>query len=442
MQGVSVNILKNEGPRAEKDTDTEKLDKERSIFGKHIDKRKKIIKNKNVLQTSYLPDVLPHRSNDIDKIAEIIASAFDGDRPSNIMIFGKTGTGKTAVMNFIGNELKKEDPQGSSCVYIYINCEVVDTKYSTLQNIGNQIIDDFEKRIPFTGWGIDKVYSEMRNSIDEQNKVFVVVLDEIDKLVSKSGDDVLYQLTKINEDLKHSKLSLIGISNNLNFTEFLDPRVKSRLSEEKMIFHQYDAQQLTDILRNRARFAFEDGGLEEGVIPLCAAMSAQEMGDARMALDLLRIAAETAERNGETTVAEAHVKSAKNKIELDTVSETVKMLTKQSKTVLMSVIHNTKEKNKTMTTGEVYSTYGDLCDILGITSLTQRRVTDLISELDMLGIVHARTISLGRHGRTKKIELSIPKEICDMLEDDENMKLIKNYRSPKQQRLPFNEDNR
>jgi cell division control protein 6 len=385
--------------------------------------------------------VLPHRAKEMDAIAAIIVSAFDGDRPSNIMIFGKTGTGKTAVMNFIGNELKKKDPQGRSCAYIYINCEVVDTKYSTLQNIGNQIIDDFEKRIPFTGWGIDKVYSEMRNSIDEQNKVFIVVLDEIDRLVSKSGDDVLYQLTKINEDLKRSKLSLIGISNDLKFTEFLDPRVKSRLSEEKMIFHQYDAQQLTDILRYRAKFAFEDGGLEDGVIPLCAAISAQEMGDARMAIDLLRIAAEIAERSGETTVAEAHVKSAKNKIELDTVSETVKMLTKHSKTILMSVIFNTKENNKTMTTGEVYSTYTELCKILGITALTLRRTTDLISELDMLGIVHARTISLGRHGRTKKIELSIPKEICDMLEADDNMKAIKAYRPPQQQRLPLNEDN-
>ena len=407
---------------------------EGSIFKKHLERRNRIVKNRSILQVSYLPDVLPHRSAEIDSIATIIASAFEGDKPSNIMIFGQPGTGKTAVMNFIGNELRKEDPDQNNCMYIYINCEIVDTQYGILQNIGNQIIVDFEKRIP-TGWSLEKVYSETKNHIDAQNKVFVVVLDEIDRLVQKSGDDVLYHLSKINEDLKRSKLSLVGISNNTKFVEFLDPRVKSRLGEENMTFYPYDAQQIGDILRSRAELAFESGGLEEGVISLCAAMSAQEQGDARRALNLLRIAAEIAERNGDAAVAEAHVKSAKSKIELDVVSETVKSLTQQSKTVLMSVIYNTKNENKMMTTGDVYSTYKELCDVLHVSVLTQRRVTDLISELDMLGILHARVISLGRAGRTKEIELSIPQEICRMLEDDESMKLLKTYRHKKQTTL-------
>ncbi|MCL2143271.1 MAG: ORC1-type DNA replication protein, partial [Methanomassiliicoccaceae archaeon] len=386
-----------------------------SIFKKHIEKRNRLIRNKSILQTSYLPGELPHRSAEIDSIATVIASAFDGDRPSNIMIFGKTGTGKTAVMNFIGNELKKEDPEGNTCIYIYINCGVVDTQYGILHNIGNQMIIDFERRIPFTGWSIEKVYSEMKNYIDEQNRVFIVVLDEIDRLVDKSGDDVLYHLSKINEDLKDSKLSLIGISNNLKFMEFLDPRVKSRLGEEKMVFHPYDAGQLEDILNDRVKIAFDDGTLDGAVIPYCAALSARETGDARMALDLLRISAEIAERSGDSMVTTAHVKSAKNKIELDTIGETVKTLTQQSKTVLMSIIYNTKKDKKTMTTGDVYSTYKELCNVLNITANTQRRITDLISELDMLGIVHARVKSFGRAGRTKEIELSIPEEICRML---------------------------
>ena len=414
--------------------ETEGSEKERSIFGRHIDKRKKIVKDKRFLQTSYIPEVLPHRSAEIDSIATIIASAFEGDRPSNILIFGKPGTGKTAVMNFIGKELRKEDPGEDNCMYIYTNCQIVDTQYGILQNIGNQVIKDFEKRIP-TGWSHEKVYSEMKNCIDEQNKVFVVVLDEIDRLVYKSGDDALYHLSKINEDLKNSKLSLVGISNDTKFTEFLDPRVKSRLGEEKMIFYPYDAQQLGDILRSRVQYAFDEGMLEDGVISLCAALSAKEMGDARRALDLLRIAAEIAERSGDTAVAEAHVRSAKNKIELDIVSETVKALTPQLKITLMSVIYNTKEENRMMTTGDVYSTYKELCFILNETALTQRRVTDFISELDMLGLIHARVRSFGRAGRTKEIELSIPMETCKLLEDDEFMRPLKTHRPPKQTTL-------
>jgi len=414
---------------------------DRSIFTKHIEKRNKIVKNKDILQMSYLPEVLPHRSTEIDAIATVIASAFEGDKPSNIMIFGQAGTGKTAVMKFIGKELRKEDPGENNYIFIYINCEVVQTQYGILQHIGNQIIVDFEKRIP-TGWSLEKVYLETKNHIDLQNKVFVVVLDEIDRLVFKSGDDVLYHLSKINEDLKQSKLSLIGISNSSKFVEFLDPRVKSRLGEENMTFYPYDAQQIGDILRSRAELAFEPGGLEEGVIALCAAMSAQEQGDARRALNLLRVAAEIAERNGDIAVAEAHVKSAKGKIEMDVIDETVKSLTQQSKTVLMSIIQNTKNDNKTMTTGDVYSTYKELSDILHLSTLTQRRITDLISELDMLGIIHARVKSFGkaaygRAGRTKEIELSISQETCRMLEDDESMKLLKTHKHKKQTTLPY-----
>ena len=407
-----------------------------SIFTRHKEKRKKIVKNKNVLQTPYLPEELPHRSSEINSIATILTSALEGDKPSNIMIFGTTGTGKTAVMNFIGNELRKEDPDGVSCTYIYVNCRIVDTPYGILHKIGSEtkgMKDD--SRIPFTGWSIEKVYSETKKHLDEQNRVFVVVLDEIDHLVKKSGDDVLYHLSKINEDLERSKLSLVGISNDLKFMESLDSRIRSRLGEEKIIFIHYNASQLVDILSSRAKLAFEDGTLEDDVIPFCAALSAQEMGDARRALDLLRISAEAAERNGDSTVTEAHVRYAKNKIESDIVTEVVKTLTQQSKTVLMSVIYNTNNENRIMTTGEVYSTYRELCSILHISALTQRRVTDLISELDMLGIIHAPVKSFGRAGRTKEIELSITKEVCKVLEDDDSMKLLKTHKPPTQTTL-------
>lgn len=406
-----------------------------SIFKQYVERRNSIVKNKNILQTSYIPDQLPHRSEQIDSIASVIAAALKGDKPSNIMIFGKTGTGKTAVMNFIGNELRKADIAENNCEFVYINCEVVDTHYGILYNIGNQSQADFEKRIPYTGWSTEKVYTEMRNYIDEQKKVFIVVLDEIDRLLTKSSDDVLYHLLVINENLKNSKVSLVGISNNLKFMELLDLRVRSRLGEEKMVFPPYKAHQLEDILRERAKIAFSEESLEEGVIPYCAVLSAQEMGDARRALDLLRVSADIAERNGDTVVTEAHVKSAKNKIEMDTIIEAVKTLTPQSKTVLMSIIKNTEEGNRTMTTGDVYSTYKVISDVLGTSILTQRRVTDLISELDMLGIVHAHVRSFGRAGRTKEIELSAPKEVVDVLEMDEFMAPLKNYKPPKQTTL-------
>ena len=402
---------------------------QQSVFQPYIRNQSIFKRDREVLRPSYIPDVLPHRTEQINHLASILVTALSGQRPSNVLIFGKTGTGKTATVKYIGNEIRQAEGQYRRVDYIYMNCEIVDTQYGVLQNIGNQFINDFNERIPFTGWSTERVYNILREKIDETDKIIVIVLDEIDKLVYKSGDDALYHLTRINDDFKNAKLSIIGISNDLKFTEFLDPRVKSALGEEKMVFPPYNAEQLKDILNQRANLAFENGILDEGVVPLCAALAAQEHGDARRALDLLRVAAELAERNQEFRVVEAHVNKAKNKIELDCVSEAMRTLPTQSKLVLMGIFVNEEQGNARLTTGDVYETYKELCKTTGMAILTQRRITDLISELDMLGLIHARVKSFGRAGRTKEIEASVPlDEGMHVLEEDQMLQQLKNYK--------------
>jgi cell division control protein 6 len=366
---------------------------------------------------------------------EIVAPSLSKDKPSNILIYGKTGTGKSAVMNYIGKELRKADENQENCMFIYVNCEVVDTPYGILYNISNQIITEYDKKIPFTGWSLDKIFSELADYIDKKDKIFIIVLDEIDRSFQKNGDDIFYYLTTINEILKNSRVSIIGITNDAKFTEFLSPKIKSRLGEEKIIFPPYNVEQLQDILSERAMEAFDDGILDPDVIPYCAALSAQELGDARRALDLLRISSDIAERNGDKRVTSAHVKSAKNKIELDAVSEIINTLTNQSKIVLMSIIVNVDDGQTTMTTGDVYTTYKHICEAICQSVLTQRRVAGLISELDMLGVVHARVKSFGKAGRTKEIELNTPKEIVDKIKTDDLFRELATYRPPNQMTL-------
>ena len=399
-----------------------------TIFQQHIRPKSLFKGGKDVLRSSYIPDVLPHREEQIDQLASVLVTALEGQRPSNILLFGKTGTGKTATIKYVGKELERANSEEGNVHFIYMNCEVVDTQYGILQNLGNLFISDFEERIPFTGWSTERVYHILRDKIDETNRIIIIVLDEIDKLVSKSGDDVLYHLCRINDDLKNARVSVIGISNDLKFTEFLDPRVRSSLSEERMVFPPYNAEQLRDILSQRASLAFDENLLEPSVIPLCAALAAQEHGDARRALDLLRVAAELAERHHLSVVTESEVVKAKNKIELDCVTEAVRTLPLQSKLVLMGVVLNEEKGNAKLTTGDLYETYKELCQCTSVAILTQRRVTDLISEIDMLGLIHARVKSFGRGGRTKEIELSVPNtEAKDILQDDDTLGQLKNY---------------
>ena len=419
-----------------------------------------IFENKEVLRPSYTPHELPHRTEQINQMATILVSALRGDTPSNILIYGKTGTGKTASAKFVSQELESTSKKYDvPCEVEYINCEVTDTQYRVLAQLANKFIeknresigsrlDDLEAlrsraredaavlsdtgfgavgavsdriaeleadrermdSVPMTGWPTDRVYSTFFDAVDYQERVVVIMLDEIDKLVEKSGDDTLYNLSRMNSELANSRISIMGISNDLKFTDFLDPRVKSSLGEEEIVFPPYDANQLRDILQHRANVAFKPDALTDDVIPLCAAFAAQEHGDARRALDLLRTAGELAERGQADTVEEAHVRKAQDKIELDRVVEVVRTLPTQSKIVLFATILLEKNGVHNVNTGEVFNIYKRLCEEIDADVLTQRRVTDLISELDMLGIVNAVVVSKGRYGRTKEISLSVPIE--------------------------------
>jgi cell division control protein 6 len=258
--------------------------------------------------------------------------------------------------------------------------------------------------------------------------LIIIVLDEVDMLVKKDGDDVLYGLTRINTLLKRGRVSLVGISNDLKFKDYLDPRVVSSLSEEEVVFPPYTATELQDILRQRATAGFRESVLEDGVINLCAALAAREHGDARRALDLLRVAGELCERRGEQKTAERHVREAQGCIENDKVTETLKTLPLQSKLVLYSIYVLEERGEEEVITGSVFEIYAQLCGDLGLDLLTQRRVGDLVNELDMLGIINAKVESKGRYGRTKMIKLSVPhSQVKEVLGEDETIKNISSY---------------
>ena len=378
-----------------------------NFFQNYLD-QEPLFKNKKVLQSNYTPDTISHRDDQIKVIAGILAPALRLEKPSNLFLYGKTGTGKTVVSKYVISQILKVAKEKSLPIeVVYLNCKlkrVADTEYRLLA----QLAKEFGLDIPATGLPTDEVYKAFLKHIDTEKKLIILVLDEIDQLIKKAGDEILYNLTRINFELKNVELSFIGISNDLLFMEDVDPRVKSSLSEEDLVFSPYNAIQIQDILRERSGFAFRTGVVKEGVIEKCAAYAAREHGDARRALELLRVSGELAERKNKFSIGIEDIDEAEEKIERDKVLDIVHTQPKQFQLTLLSIFDVCEISNGPVFTGDIYEVYKDLCIKVGMKPLTQRRISDIIAELDMLGIINARVISKGRYGRTKEIKLGIP----------------------------------
>jgi cell division control protein 6 len=384
-----------------------------------------VFRNREALRHDYVPESLPHREEQIRHLGEMLAPSLRGSICSNILIYGKTGTGKTAVVRYVVNKLgKKAGEIGSYVKVSFVNCRLTGTEYRILSCLCSSL----DTEIPFTGLALGEVFDRFRKALDSKNLPLIVVLDEIDAIVRNRGDILLYELTRINEGLRSSKVSILGISNDLKFKELLDPRVLSTLREEELIFRPYNADELRDILEERAKVAFWENVLDKGVVELCAALAASEHGDARRALDLLRVAGEVAERRGDGSVKEEHIREAQTRIEHDRILETLRSLPTHSKIVLLSVCLLKNFNVERSITGDIYNVYCEICEEMGCSPLTQRRVSGLISELDIMGLLNSRVISLGRYGRTKKISLGVPYRIIGqcLLGDERFMKLT-NY---------------
>jgi len=384
-----------------------------SMFSSYVDKDS-VFKNKDALTTNWRPDNILHREDQIDELASILAPSLKGNDPSNVFLYGSVGTGKTLIVKHVTEQLKSvADDKDIDVNIIYINCKmkkVADTEYRLLAKLARQLGED----VPSTGLPTDEIYNRFFEALQEQKGVVVIALDEIDALVKKVGDEFLYNLTRINDDLDETKVSILGISNDLNFTDYMDSRVKSSLSEEEIIFPPYNAIELRKILKDRTDKAFVEDSLADGVISKCSALAAQEHGDARRALDLLRVAGELSERSEAESIEKEHVDRAQSKIERDRVVETVRSQPKHSKLVLYTILEMTEDEDE-IATGDVYSQYKELCEELEISELTQRRVSGLISELDMLGVINAKVISKGRYGRTRQISVDLSENIRQKL---------------------------
>ncbi|WP_016939437.1 AAA family ATPase [Nitrosopumilus sp. SJ] len=370
---------------------------------------KSIIKNREILHFTYIPKTIQHRNDEQEQVTQSLLPILKQSRPSNLLVYGKPGTGKTLVVKKIISKIQERVEKSNFPIkLIYSNSKKETTLYGLLVSFGRQLGLN-EKELPSTGLAISEVFKRILNNINQEKTNVVFVIDEIDylaELVSKTGKDILYQLTRANETLNTGSLTLIGISNDLTFKEKLDPRVISGLGEEEIVFTNYNVEQIKKILEERISEAFEADSVDESALNLCAALAGGEHGDARRAIDLIRVAGELAERQQSDKVTENHVREASQKIEENKEETSLKSYPLHEKLVILAIM-----KANGSSTGEIYSSYKNLCKVVGRDELTQRRITQMLSEIELSGIISGRLVHQGIHGRTKKYKLTIPSEM-------------------------------
>jgi cell division control protein 6 len=383
-----------------------------------------LIKNRDVLHFTHIPNQILHRDPEQEKITQSLLPILMESRPSNLLVYGKPGTGKTLVIKKVLSKIQTRVEEGSFPIKLaYTNAKQETTLYGLLVSFGRQLglgsqkTNDEKMWLPSTGLSISEVFNRILYALDKNETNAVFVIDEIDylaELIQKTGKDVLYQITRANERLTTGSLTLIGVSNDLTFKERLDPRVISTLSEEEIIFTNYNLPQIREILDARIEVAFDQGVISNAALNLCSAMAGRESGDARRALDLLRVAAEIAERNQAPTVTEDHIRMASEKIEENKEVVALRSYPLHEKLLILAIM-----KSSEISTGEVYSTYKSLCKDIRQKELTQRRVTQMLSEIEMSGIISGRIVHQGTHGNTKKFRITVSPDMVKSTFKDE-----------------------
>jgi cell division control protein 6 len=366
-------------------------------------------------RTSVLREIFNRniREKQLTRLAQHLTPILDGCHPPSLMIFGPTGSGKTAtLLHFLSIFQKVSAKRGKLLRYAYIDLSSPKTYFSALNELARSMDDSlrrYRKGIP-----VSLMQDRIVNCLLDFKGFFCLLIDEADN-IKPNADEFLTFLGKTLPRKVNCRIVLIMLTNRLDWEKTMDPRILSFLKKSDLIFEPYDAADLLEILKLRVEKALDTDKVDQGALNKIAAYASHETGDARRAVELLVKAVKVAEETS-GRLTEIEVDKASMTLEIDKTEELIKTLASQQRLTLISCYKalgsNPKKK---LSTGQVYQSYASLCESDGVRPLTQRRLSDMISFLDLYGLINARVISHGRYGKTREISGALPFELINRL---------------------------
>ncbi|ELZ16083.1 cell division control protein 6 [Haloterrigena salina JCM 13891] len=358
----------------------------------------RIFDEREALLEEWTPKNLVGRDEELSQYHAALQPVIEGETPSNIFLYGKSGVGKTAATRFLLRLLERdaEDVDGLDLHTVEVNCDGLNSSYQTGVALVNELRAP-ANQISNTGYPQASVYQFLFDELEKLGGTVLIVLDEVDHI---QDDSLLYKLPRArsNGDVTNSRIGVIGISNDLNFRNRLSSKVRSSLCEKEVSFSAYDANELQEVLRQRKEVAFKDGVLEEGVIEMCAAYGAKDSGDARKALDLLLESGDIARESNDEFVTEAHVRNARKRLQTDQVIEGISNYSRHGQLVLWALTILEEEGETPARTRDIRESYEKLCSRDGSDPISNRAVREYLAELETLGLISSTQINRGISG--------------------------------------------
>jgi len=372
-----------------------------SLFGSA--RHSRIFKDHTALSFDYIPKSLPHREAQLKKLASLFDPVLESDLSQTAFVTGGVGTGKTVVTKYFCQELRAHGAGMNRQVdYVHINCRQRQTESMVMLGV----MQHFDPNFPDRGYSLTEMMQVLKGKMASVGGHLLVILDEADSLIKRSGSDLIYMLTRFNEETQKHKgaLSLILISQKYVLDQ-LDQAALSTFRRSNVVeFDRYDTDQLEAILSDRVPLAFRDGGVEDGVLSMIAEM-AKEYGDARFAIELLDHAGRIAEEEGADSVGPEHARGAKAAIKPFITTDRLEGLDLHKSMLLMALARSVRNKAYAETK-KIEDAYRLLCEEVGEKPKGHTQVWNYLTDLEAQGLISKRLNYKGASGTSAMITLT------------------------------------